>query len=125
MGRLFQGERERDEALDVAAELPQQTEQQLQRISAVGFVVGRRVIKSPATVFWLVLHGLCCLISLVLGFRFSRLVFFFLFSTSSSNLYPVPFRSASELAGTLDLPANPITNLEFTLNRNTTTRELQ
>ncbi|BFG35909.1 hypothetical protein CerSpe_221830 [Prunus speciosa] len=79
------------------------------------------VIKSPATVFWLVLHGLCCLISLVLGFRFSRLVFFFLLSTSSSNLYPVPFRSASELAGTLDLPANPITNLEFTLNRNTTT----
>ncbi|CAL9002256.1 unnamed protein product [Prunus brigantina] len=79
------------------------------------------VIKSPATVFWLVLHGLCCLISLVLGFRFSRLVFFFLFSTSSSNLYPVPFRSASELAGTLDLPANPITNLEFTLNKNSTT----
>ncbi|KAL0450381.1 UNVERIFIED_CONTAM: Beta-1,4-xylosyltransferase IRX14 [Sesamum latifolium] len=41
-------------------------------------------IKSPATIFWLVLHGLCCLISLVLGFRFSRLVFFLLFSTSSS-----------------------------------------
>ncbi|KAL8473035.1 hypothetical protein ACS0TY_030036 [Phlomoides rotata] len=41
-------------------------------------------IKSPATIFWLVLHGLCCLISLVLGFRFSRLVFFLLFSTSST-----------------------------------------
>ncbi|CAL5390808.1 unnamed protein product [Camellia sinensis] len=27
--------------------------------------------KSPAAVFWLVLHGLCFLISLVLGFRFT------------------------------------------------------
>ncbi|PIN25364.1 Beta-1,3-glucuronyltransferase B3GAT1/SQV-8 [Handroanthus impetiginosus] len=41
-------------------------------------------IKSPATIFWLVIHGLCCLVSLVLGFRFSRLVFFLLFSTSST-----------------------------------------
>ncbi|CAH2076275.1 unnamed protein product, partial [Thlaspi arvense] len=48
--------------------------------------------KSLAAVFWLVLHCLCCLISLVLGFRFSRLVFFFLFSTSSTNLYSAPFR---------------------------------
>ncbi|CAI9752870.1 unnamed protein product [Fraxinus pennsylvanica] len=48
-------------------------------------------IKSPATIFWLALHGLCCLISLVLGFRFSRLVFFLFFCTSSPsatiNLY--------------------------------------
>ncbi|XP_028100949.1 probable beta-1,4-xylosyltransferase IRX14 [Camellia sinensis] len=47
--------------------------------------------KSPAAVFWLVLHGLCCLISLVLGFRFSRLIFFLLFSTttttSNNNLF--------------------------------------
>ncbi|KAG8367090.1 hypothetical protein BUALT_Bualt16G0036500 [Buddleja alternifolia] len=41
-------------------------------------------IKSPATIFWLIIHGICCLISLVLGFRFSRLLFFLLFSTSSS-----------------------------------------
>ncbi|KAK4410041.1 Beta-1,4-xylosyltransferase IRX14 [Sesamum angolense] len=41
-------------------------------------------IRSPVTIFWLVLHGLCCLISLVLGFRFSRIVFFLLFSTASS-----------------------------------------
>ncbi|CAN8328271.1 unnamed protein product [Cochlearia groenlandica] len=47
--------------------------------------------KSLAAVFWLVLHCLCCLISLVLGFRFSRLVFFFIFSTSSTNLYSAPF----------------------------------
>ncbi|XP_010548427.1 PREDICTED: probable beta-1,4-xylosyltransferase IRX14 [Tarenaya hassleriana] len=50
---------------------------------------------SPAALFWVILHCLCCLISLVLGFRFSRLVFFFLFSTS--NIYSAPFR--------LDLPA--------------------
>lgn len=56
-------------------------------------------VKSPATIFWLVLHGVCCLISLVLGFRFSRLVFFFLFSTSSTNIYnyTVPFSSGVEI----------------------------
>ncbi|OVA02073.1 Glycosyl transferase [Macleaya cordata] len=55
-------------------------------------------IKSPASLFWLVLHGICCLISLVLGFRFSRIIFFLLFSTSttttttSSNFFTVtPF----------------------------------
>ncbi|GAB4849010.1 Probable beta-1,4-xylosyltransferase irx14h [Ancistrocladus abbreviatus] len=42
-------------------------------------------IKSPAAFFWLVLHGFCCLISLVLGFRFSRLVLFILFSSASPN----------------------------------------
>ncbi|MCL7032243.1 hypothetical protein MKW94_029791 [Papaver nudicaule] len=35
--------------------------------------------------FWLVIHGLCCIISLVLGFRFSRIIFFLLFSTASNN----------------------------------------
>ncbi|CAA2982501.1 probable beta-1,4-xylosyltransferase IRX14 [Olea europaea subsp. europaea] len=50
-------------------------------------------VKSQATIFWLLLHGLCCLVSLVLGFRFSRLVFLLIFSTSSpsttstANLY--------------------------------------
>lgn len=42
-------------------------------------------VKSPASILWLVLHGVCCLISLVLGFRFSRLVFFLLFTNSSSK----------------------------------------
>ncbi|TMW83392.1 hypothetical protein EJD97_001866, partial [Solanum chilense] len=42
-------------------------------------------VKSPATIFWLVLHGVCCLISLVLGFRFSRLVFFLLFTNSATT----------------------------------------
>ncbi|XP_077217005.1 putative beta-1,4-xylosyltransferase IRX14H [Tasmannia lanceolata] len=41
--------------------------------------------KSPSAFFWLILHALCCLISLVLGFRFSRLIFFLLFSTPSTN----------------------------------------
>ncbi|KAF8404977.1 hypothetical protein HHK36_009872 [Tetracentron sinense] len=46
--------------------------------------------KSPAALFWLLLHGICCLISLVLGFRFSRIIFFLLFSsttTTTTNLY--------------------------------------
>ncbi|XWS45225.1 hypothetical protein CRYUN_Cryun15aG0118000 [Craigia yunnanensis] len=82
-------------------------------------------IKSPAAIFWLILHGLCCLISLVLGFRFSRLVFFFLLSTSSTNFYTSPFRSTAELAKTLDdhtvLSTNPVTNLEFPLFNKTAT----
>ncbi|GAB4846955.1 Probable beta-1,4-xylosyltransferase irx14h [Ancistrocladus abbreviatus] len=42
-------------------------------------------MKSPGALFWLVIHGLCCLISLVLGFRFSRLVLFILFSSSPNT----------------------------------------
>ncbi|OMP01935.1 Glycosyl transferase, family 43 [Corchorus olitorius] len=82
-------------------------------------------IKSPAAIFWLVLHGLCCLISLVLGFRFSRLVFFFLFSTSSTNFYTSPFRSTAELAKTLDvqsvLSTNAVPNLDLPLLNKTVT----
>ncbi|KAF8015600.1 hypothetical protein BT93_H1194 [Corymbia citriodora subsp. variegata] len=48
--------------------------------------------KSPATVFWLAVHALCCLGSLVLGFRFSQLLVFLLFSTS-----PI-FRAADQTA---------------------------
>ncbi|KAK7406514.1 hypothetical protein VNO78_08141 [Psophocarpus tetragonolobus] len=62
---------------------------------------GDGAVKSPAAIFWLVIHGVCCLISLVLGFRFSRLVFFFLFS---ANLYTAPFRSGSEIAAPMDVP---------------------
>ena len=40
--------------------------------------------KSPAArTFWLLLHAACCLVSVVIGFRFSRLVFLFLFSAAS------------------------------------------
>ncbi|XP_029129749.1 probable beta-1,4-xylosyltransferase IRX14 isoform X3 [Cajanus cajan] len=62
---------------------------------------GDAAVKSPAAIFWLVIHGVCCLISLVLGFRFSRLVFFFLFS---ANLYTAPFRGGAEVAAPLDVP---------------------
>ncbi|CAK9134996.1 unnamed protein product [Ilex paraguariensis] len=76
-------------------------------------------IKSPAAIFWLVLHGLCCLISLVLGFRFSRLVFFLLFSTSTTttNLYTTP---PFNLAETLAFQSTrSLSNLESTVNRTT------
>ncbi|KAJ6288699.1 hypothetical protein OIU76_024642 [Salix suchowensis] len=65
-------------------------------------------IKSPASIFWLLLHGICCLISLVLGFRFSRLVFFFLFSTSTTTTLYVttPFHPLSRTSAI----SNPLTN---------------
>ena len=78
-------------------------------------------IKSPSAIFWLVLHGLCCLISLVLGYRFSRLVFFFLFSTSATNLYTSPFRSATDLSQTLNFRPNPVVNPELPFNRTAAT----
>ncbi|XP_041001135.1 probable beta-1,4-xylosyltransferase IRX14H [Juglans microcarpa x Juglans regia] len=79
-------------------------------------------IKSPSSIIWLLFHGLCCLISLVLGFRFSRLVFFFLFSTShTTNLYNFPFRTASELAQSLTVYSTPITNFNSPLGSNATT----
>ncbi|KAK4584728.1 hypothetical protein RGQ29_022432 [Quercus rubra] len=78
-------------------------------------------IKSPSAIFWLILHGLCCLISLVLGYRFSRLVFFFLFSTSATNLYTSPFRSATDLSQTLNFHPNPVVNPELPFNRTAAT----
>lgn len=44
-------------------------------------------LRSPAGVFWLLFHVLCCLISLILGFRFSRVVFYLIFSSPASNIY--------------------------------------
>ncbi|KAE9606792.1 hypothetical protein Lal_00026474 [Lupinus albus] len=77
---------------------------------------GDVTVKSPVSVFWLLLHGVCCLISLVLGFRFSRLVFLFLFSTSSTNLYTVPFRTVAEIA----IDSNPVATVENSANRTIT-----
>ncbi|KAL3633956.1 Beta-1,4-xylosyltransferase irx14 [Castilleja foliolosa] len=68
-------------------------------------------IKSPATIFWLILHGLCCLISLVLGFRFSRLVFFLLISTSSSPSTTTSSSIYSSLRKTLPSYASPEVNI--------------
>ncbi|KAG9151463.1 hypothetical protein Leryth_015071 [Lithospermum erythrorhizon] len=48
--------------------------------------------KSATALFWLVLHCLCCLISLILGFRFSRLIFYLLMATTTN---PTPFLSTS------------------------------
>ncbi|KAA8547146.1 hypothetical protein F0562_003588 [Nyssa sinensis] len=81
-------------------------------------------IKSPTGIFWLVLHGLCCLISLVLGFRFSRMVFFLLFSTSNTttNLYSTSlFRTAAEVSETLTTMSsfNSLANLEPPANTTT------
>ncbi|KAL6972420.1 Beta-1,4-xylosyltransferase irx14 [Sarracenia purpurea var. burkii] len=82
-------------------------------------------IKSPAAIFWLVLHGICCLISLVLGFRFSRLVFFLLFSpsTTTSNIYSTsPFGTPAEVADALTIqtatlpPSNSLSNLQSPVN---------
>ncbi|XP_004511893.1 probable beta-1,4-xylosyltransferase IRX14H [Cicer arietinum] len=69
---------------------------------------GDGAVKSPATIFWLIFHGVCCLISLVLGFRFSRLVFFFLFSTSSTNIYTVPFSSNAAITIPVEVQPNPV-----------------
>ncbi|XP_010270814.1 PREDICTED: probable beta-1,4-xylosyltransferase IRX14H [Nelumbo nucifera] len=88
--------------------------------------------KSPAALFWLVLHGLCCLISLVLGFRFSRLIFFLLFSTNTTtttttNHYTVPalLRTTSDTAQTLTLQtpslSPPISITDTPSNRTSTT----
>lgn len=83
-------------------------------------------IKSPAALFWLVLHGLCCLISLVLGFRFSRLVFFLFFTTtntdtSTPSIYSSPFlKTASDLAGSLSVQTAPFLNLDFPANKTAT-----
>ncbi|CAN1343220.1 Beta-1,4-xylosyltransferase IRX14 [Linum perenne] len=77
--------------------------------------------KSPSAAFWVVLHGLCCLISLVLGYRFSRLVFFFLFSasaiTSTNNQHFVtPFRQLINPAAD-GVPAVETVNVPAAVNR--------
>lgn len=71
--------------------------------------------KSFSTLFWLVFHCVCCLISLILGFRFSRLLLYLLISTTSSTSY------TSTITGTnvvqdqslgFDKPLTSIPNLE-------------
>ncbi|KAF8377586.1 hypothetical protein HHK36_030968 [Tetracentron sinense] len=78
--------------------------------------------KSPATLFWLLLHGLCCLISLVLGFRFSRIIFFLIFSTTTTKLYTVAplFRTTTDAAESLTFqtpPASPPANRTIAISR--------
>lgn len=63
--------------------------------SGVGAVDG--VFRSPAAIFWLALHAVCCVISLVLGFRFSRLLFFLLFTYPSSPSATIPTSTSTTL----------------------------
>uniref|UniRef100_A0A0D6R8M4 Glycosyltransferases n=1 Tax=Araucaria cunninghamii TaxID=56994 RepID=A0A0D6R8M4_ARACU len=57
------------------------------------------VFKSPAAFFWLVLHGLCCIVSLVLGFRFSKLIFLLIFASSNNSPEASYHRPGSRLLG--------------------------
>ncbi|KAJ4963474.1 hypothetical protein NE237_023413 [Protea cynaroides] len=43
------------------------------------------VYKSPPALFYFVLHGLFCLFSLVMGFRFARLIIFLFLSTNNNS----------------------------------------
>ncbi|KAF3775197.1 putative beta-1-4-xylosyltransferase [Nymphaea thermarum] len=63
--------------------------------------------KSPVGLFWLLLHGLCCIISLVLGFRFSRLIFYVLFSASATTRL-----STTGTTVATDLSAQPLLNVQ-------------
>ncbi|GAB2259889.1 hypothetical protein Droror1_Dr00010744 [Drosera rotundifolia] len=58
---------------------------------------GGKLSTSPAATVWLVFHGLCCLISLVLGFRFSRLLLFLLFSSSNSAINNTSTTTATQI----------------------------
>ncbi|KAL5714021.1 Beta-1 [Ranunculus cassubicifolius] len=87
-------------------------------------------LKSPASLFWLVLHGICCIISLILGFRFSRIIFFLLFSTTtehytSTNPPPRFLRTTLPAGGSETLithQSDPsIVNLDGSLNRSSST----
>ncbi|KAI7729083.1 hypothetical protein M8C21_018407 [Ambrosia artemisiifolia] len=63
---------------------------------------GGNAVKSPLSIIWLLLHCLCCVISLVLGFRFSRLIFYILFTSSSiNNLYT---STTTSFGGATDIP---------------------
>ncbi|PWA84822.1 glycosyl transferase, family 43, nucleotide-diphospho-sugar transferase [Artemisia annua] len=53
------------------------------------------VNKSPANILWIIFHCLCCLISLILGFRFSRLLFYLVLTTTTTTTSP------GDISGTL------------------------
>ncbi|KAI3916017.1 hypothetical protein MKW98_004458 [Papaver atlanticum] len=71
--------------------------------------------KSFSTLFWLVFHCVCCLISLILGFRFSRLLLYLLISTTSSSSYTATITGTNVIQDQtlgLDKPLISIPNLE-------------
>ncbi|CAL9086986.1 unnamed protein product [Musa acuminata var. zebrina] len=79
------------------------------------------ILRSPSAVFWIVLHGLCCVISLVLGFRFSRLVFFLLFSSPSST-FTTSSTSTVFTSAPIIHAATTTTTMTTTTTTTTTTR---
>lgn len=79
---------------------------------------GGFVSKSPSSVFWLIIHGLCCLVSLILGFRFSHLFLFFIFSTSVTNLYTTPFLSDATGGVSQLLRLKPLETTKNTVKKN-------
>ncbi|KAK8702978.1 hypothetical protein V6N13_021312 [Hibiscus sabdariffa] len=68
-------------------------------------------VQSPTGTFRLILHCLCCLICVVLGFHFSRLVPLLL--STSTNLYTSPFRFTESLDVHSLLSTNPINDVEL------------
>ncbi|XP_068657494.1 probable beta-1,4-xylosyltransferase IRX14H isoform X2 [Aristolochia californica] len=69
------------------------------------------VFKSPAALFWLILHGLCCLISLILGFRFSRLILFLFVSTSSTTTSTISNLYSNTLTRSLTFHSPPLPSI--------------
>ncbi|XP_074587375.1 putative beta-1,4-xylosyltransferase IRX14 [Curcuma longa] len=77
---------------------------------------GEVALRSPSALFWIVLHAVCCLVSLALGFRFSRVVFFLFFSSSTSLFTSAPLLHTVTTTTT--------TNITTTTTTTTTTRTL-
>ncbi|XP_042411855.1 probable beta-1,4-xylosyltransferase IRX14 [Zingiber officinale] len=66
------------------------------------------VLRSPTASFWIVLHAFCCVISLFLGFNFSRLVFVLHFSPSVYNTSaPVVHTTTTTQTPSLSLASPP------------------
>ncbi|KAF5769686.1 putative 1,4-beta-D-xylan synthase [Helianthus annuus] len=76
---------------------------------------GSSVTKSPANIFWTILHSICCLISILLGFRFSSLIFFLLSPTSSTILTTPPF--AANITQTLSFTTTALLNNSVVTSR--------
>lgn len=79
--------------------------------------------KSLLTLFWLIFHCVCCLISLILGFRFSRLVLFLLLSTTTTPYTAAPLLTTTintinaDETLTFEKPHSSISNLDMLPNR--------
>lgn len=83
--------------------------------------------RPSGSTFWLLLHGLCCLISLFLGFRFSRLIFVLLFS---NTIYTFTTTTTTTITSTrtetltVSFPLTHAPPIETALQQNNSTMEL-